>query len=314
MKNIFKTKPLILLIVLLVTSLALVGCNSQSTTGDSQDLITISHELGETRVKENPERVVVFDYGLLDILDNLDIDIVGLPKQTRPDYLDQYKSDDYTDVGSLKEPNFEKIYELDPDLILISGRQGDLYEEFEEIAPTVYLNINEGKYLDAFKNNIETIGKIFNKEEEVEREIEEIEEAINKLNEKAQAKDKNALFVMANDGNLSAYGLGSRFGVLYEEFGLEPVDKDIDSSTHGQKITFEYIVEKDPDYIYVMDRAAVTGGDISAKQVMENDLIERTTAYQEDNIVYLDAHIWYVSSGGIYGTQKMIEEIDRSLE
>lgn len=314
MKNIINRKTLILLIVLTITSMTLVACNSQSSSGDSEDLIKIEHELGEANVEENPERVVVFDYGILDILDTIDVDIVGLPKQSTPDYLEKYKSDEYTDVGSLKEPNFETIYELDPDLIIISGRQGDLYDEFEEIAPTVYLNINEGKYLDAFKNNAEVIGEIFNKEEEIEKEVNNIEEAINDLNEKAKSTDKNALFIMANDGNLSAYGLGSRFGVLYEEFGLKPVDENIDSSTHGQKISFEYIVEKDPDYIYVMDRVAVVGGDISAKQVMENDLIKEIVAYKEDNITYLDAHIWYVSSGGIYSTNKMIEEIDASLE
>src|SRR5699024_8942556 len=238
---------------------------------------------------------------------------------------------DYTDVGSLKEPNFEEIYELDPDLIIISGRQSDLYDEFEEVAPTLYLNINDGKYIDAFKNNAETIGEIFdedekieeeeekieekmNKEEKIEEEVEKIKEKINDLNEEATSMDKNALFVMANDGNISAYGPGSRFGVLYEEFGLTPVDETIDSSTHGQKISFEYIVEEDPDYIYVLDRAAVTGGDISAKQVMDNDLIKGTTAYKNDNINYLDAHIWYVSSGGIHGTMEMVEEIQSSLK
>ena len=69
---------------------------------------------------------------------------------------------------------------------------------------------------------------------------------------------------MANDGNLSAFGVGSRFGILHNEFGVAPVDETIKPSGHGDKISFEYIVEKDPDYIYVMDRAAIVGGDVSA--------------------------------------------------
>lgn len=43
-----------------------------------------------------------------------------------------------------------------------------------------------------------------------------------------------------------------------------------------------------------MDRAAVAGEDISAKQVIKNDLIKSTTAYKNANITYLDAHVWYV--------------------
>mgnify|MGYP000856164635 CR=1 FL=1 len=63
-----------------------------------------------------------------------------------------------------------------------------------------------------------------------------------------------------------------------------------------------------------MDRAAVAGEDISAKQVIKNDLIKSTTAYKNANITYLDAHVWYVSSGGITGTMKMVEEIQNSIE
>ena len=107
---------------------------------------------------------------------------------------------------------------------------------------------------------------------------------------------------MHNDGNLSVFGEGSRFGVLYKEFGIVPADENIESSTHGQ-ISFEYMVEKSR-LLYVMDRAAITGGEISAKQILNNDLIKSTKAYKEDNIIYLDSPIWYVAAGGITATEK----------
>ena len=64
----------------------------------------------------------------------------------------------------------------------------------------------------------------------------------------------------------------------------------------------------------VMDRAAIAGGDISAKQVMDNDLIKSMKVYKNDNIIYLESYIWYVSSGGLTGTIKMVDEIQSSLE
>src|SRR5699024_10477459 len=143
------------------------------------------------------------------------------------------------DVGSLQEPNFEKIYELEPDLIIISGRQGNLYDEFKEIAPTVYLAIDGEDYIGSFKNNMGVLGEIFGKKAFIEAELEKIEETMKGLNEEANKSNENALLIMVSDGNLSAYGEGSRFGILYKEFGLTPVDKNIESSTHGQKITFE---------------------------------------------------------------------------
>ncbi len=72
----------------------------------------------------------------------------------------------------------------------------------------------------------------------------------------------------------------------------------------AKKISFEYIVEKKSRLLYVMDRAAITGGEISAKQILNNDLIKSTKAYKEDNIIYLDSPIWYVAAGGITATEK----------
>lgn len=323
MKNI---KKILLLLVVMVSSFALMACGSNPESVDPgideskspqievDETVTIKHELGETIVDKNPKRIIVFDYGILDAIDNIGEDIIGLPKKSVPPYLEKYKADDYIDVGSLQEPNFEKIYELEPDLIIISARQASLYEEFEKVGPTVYLNIDGGDYMNSFKNNMETLGEIFDKKELLGGKVGEIEEAINKLGEEAKSKDVNGLFIMANDGNLSAFGRGSRFGILFDEFGVTPVDEGIQVTTHGDKISFEYIVEKNPEYLYIMDRAAVAGGDISAKQVMDNDLIKSTDAYKNDRIIYLDAHTWYVSSGGLTGTMKMVEEIRSSLE
>ena len=133
---------------------------------------------------------------------------------------------------------------------------------------------------------MEILGKIFDKEELMNAEVKNIEDAINKLNEKSKSSDKNALFIMANDGSLSAFGSGSRFRILHKEFGLIPVDESIEPSTHGDKISFEYIVEKNPDYIYVMDRATIAVGDRSAEQVMDNDLVRSTRAYKNRTIFY----------------------------
>ena len=48
-------------------------------------------------------------------------------------------------VGWQENPDLEKIAELEPDLILMTGERKDLYEDLSEIAPTVgyYINTNE---------------------------------------------------------------------------------------------------------------------------------------------------------------------------
>lgn len=70
--------------------------------------------------------------------------------------------------------------------------------------------------------------------------------------------------VLGNDGRCSIIGRE----VGYENIG---VDAEIDTSTHGNEASFEFIVEKDPEYIFVLDRNAAiqTEGAQLAQEVME---------------------------------------------
>ncbi|WP_353096940.1 siderophore ABC transporter substrate-binding protein [Tissierella praeacuta] len=327
-----KTKNLLILVLVIITALALTACSSknnsenavvnseqeekvetQNENAEKPSSIAITHELGETVVNKNPKKVIVFDYATLDSLDKLGIEIIGLPKSNIPTFLDKFNDEKYEDVGTLFEPNFEKIFELEPDVIFVSGRQAEVYEELAKIAPTVYLNIDGANYMSSFTNNVKTLGEIFEKEELVEKELTAINESLEKLNKAVTEDEKNALIVMANDGAISVYGEGSRFGIIHDEFGFVPIDKDIKINNHGDKVTFEYILEKDPQYILVVDRAATTGGTTSAEQIFDNDIIKQTTAYKEDKIVYLSSQIWYVASGGLNGTMTMIEDVQSGL-
>lgn len=307
-------KTIISMIVIIAVIFGVYGVTKFAGNGVSADgeKIKITHKLGETEVTKNPSRVIVFDYGIADALNTLDVEIIGLPKSNLPSLLSKYEDGKYENVGSLKEPDMEKVYELKPDLIIMSGRLESYYEELNKIAPTIYLGVDNTDYLGSFKKNMETLGQIFDKEKEVKIQVAKVEEAIGKVNEKAEGV--NALIALANDNAFSVYGEGSRFGIIHKEFGIEAVDKTIESSTHGQKASFEYILDKNPDYLFVIDRAAVTGGNTSAKEMFDNEIIKKTDAYKNGNIVYLDADVWYTISGGIESTQKMVDEVLEALK
>ena len=319
-----KKLSIFLLITIIAIFMAACGSNSSSeeksnasTEPNETEELTIKHFLGETKVKKNPKKVVVFDFGILDTLDALGIEVAALKRWYCPSYLEKYNTDKYENVGSLKEPDFEKINEIQPDLIIISARQQDLYKEFQEIAPTIYLGVDTTNYMESFKENTKTIGRIFDKEAEVDAKLAEIDKSIAALNEKTKDMDENALVTLVEDGSVSAYGPASRFGMIHDVFGVKAVDENIEVSTHGQSVSFEYIVEKDPNYLFVVDRGAVvtTGeGGSSAKQVLENDLIKGTKAYKENHIIYLDPNYWYLSGGGLVSVAEMVKEIEAGLE
>lgn len=290
------------------------GSQGNENDQSESDEITIAHELGETPVKKNPEKVVVFDFGILDTLDQLNIDVAAIPQATIPSYLEKYESDDYENVGSLKEPDFETIANIDPDLIIISGRQSSLYDELSELGPTIFLGVDTMDYMDSFKENMDVIGEVFEKEAEMEQALAELDGQIDALYDKATEQSASALIILANDDKINAYGPQSRFGLIHDVFGLTPVDEDIEISTHGMNVSFEYVMERDPDYLYVIDRGAAIGEESSAKQIVENKLVEQTTAYENDQIVYLHPDYWYLSGGGLASVSKMVEEVSDSLD
>lgn len=316
-------KRLTLILMGLILSVFAIGCgsgNDNDTNNSASDrgtgeTITVTHELGETEVPLNPEKVVVFDMGILDALDLLGVDVAAVPQNNIPDYLSKYEDENkYVNVGTLKEPDFEAIFGVEPDLIIISSRQAEAYEELSEIAPTVYMAIDTTNFVASFKENMELVGKIFDKEEEIKEEVTKIEDRIAELHEIATSENIEGLIVMASDGNLSAYGPGSRFGVIHNEFGITPVDENIEVSNHGQNISYEYISAQDPDYLFIIDRGAVVGGETSAQQMLDNDLIKGTSAYENDNIVYLDPYYWYISTGGITAVNGMIDDILNAIQ
>lgn len=292
------------------------GASASGTDGSSApDEVTITHPLGKSTVKTNPVTVVVFDYGTLDTLDKLGIDITALPKAFLPEYLSKYNDAKYEDAGTPFEPDFEMLNKLEPDVIFIGGRTAEAYEELSKIAPTIPITLDYTNYLESIESNAKLIGQIFEKDSEVAHEIKAYNNAAVELKVKAAIAGK-ALIVLATGGKISAYGPGSRYGIIHDVFGFAPVDDKIKASTHGQSISNEYIAEINPDILFVIDRDAVAGGEGAkpAKEVIENDLIKNTNAYKNENIIYLDPNYWYLSGGGFISDNEMIMEAAQAVQ
>ena len=291
------------------------GSQNQQTQQEQsaeQTTVQITDANGEkAELKKNPKRVVVFDYGVADILKNLGVDaVVGLPKNGKmPEILSNYSDDKYTNVGSLKETDFEAVESLNPDLIIIGGRQAEDIDSFKEIAPTVNLAVDGQDYMNSFKTVVTDLGNLFDKQDEAKKAIDEIEAKIAKVNKTVTEKGLTASVVMANEGSISTFSAKSRYGLIYNGLGFAEVDKNIDDSTHGQQVSFEYFLENKSDYVFVVDRGAVTGKGEAASKLFDNEVMNKTEVAKNGNIVYLNSVIWYTMTGGIESTNQMIDEI-----
>ena len=319
----------------LIAITALTGCgtknNDTNTTGNNTEVVTdtnnentnptsepektevvIEHTMGKVTVPVNPKKAVVFDYGVLDTINALNIDTeLAVSVESLPAYLSEYSNN--VNVGSLKEPDLEAIFDFEPEVIFISGRQASYYEQLSEIAPTVYVELNSATYMEDFKKNVGFIAEIFNVEEAANAKIAEIEQQAADVKAIANTKEEKALILLTNDGSISAYGKGSRFGIIHDLLGVKAADENIEASTHGQEANYEYIAKINPDIIFVVDRTVVVGGTTTANTVLDNDLVNGTNAAKNDRIVSLDPDIWYLSGGGIKSVAEMIEVVGEAI-
>jgi len=307
-----KVLGIVVLIAVFIIGGYVVWTNNKEHLIAEKGTTTVTHALGTIEVPEKLNKIAVFDYGMLDTLDQLNVDVLGVAKGSMPQYLNKYKGDEYTDIGTLFEPNFEVLAQMAPDVIFISGRQKENYDTLSQIAPTVYLSVDPADYFGSLDQNVTLIGKLVQKDAEARGKLTKMNEDIVRLQQKTEEMKTTGLILLANDDKFSVYGQTSRFGIIHNTFGVIPIDKDIETSTHGQSVGYEYIVTKNPEYLFVIDRAKIVGGN-EGQQLFENELMARTKAYQGKHIVFLDPEVWYLSSGGLGATEKMIKEIEQAI-
>lgn len=275
--------------------------------------ITVTHAQGETVVPVNPSRVITFDYASLGTLDAIGVDIIGLPQASVPDSLSAYDSADYANVGTLFEPDFEAVNALEPDLIIVAGRSSQQLPALSEIAPTIDLSNDWADFTGSAITNAEILGEIFDKEAEVAQLVAEVHEAVAGFDGRAE-QIGSVLFLMTSGGSANAYGPGSRFGWIYDDLGLIPAIEDVEEATHGEAISWELVLETNPDWLLVIDRDTAIGEDAaSAQEILDNELVRQTTAWTEGQVAYLDAETWYVINGGIVPLLDMIAEVDSAV-
>ncbi|QIL82072.1 ABC transporter substrate-binding protein [Diaphorobacter sp. HDW4A] len=260
--------------------------------------VTVKDASGEVSVPLKPKTVLVYDLSALDIIQSLGGDVQGVPNVvTMPKFLGQYAdAAKYPQVGSLFEPDYEKVKSLKPDLIISGGRTQPKLEELRKYAPVLDISIGDGNQMPQVFRNIRAIAAAYGVPEKGELEIRNIEQEIANVKTKATGKG-SMLFVMTNGGKMSVYGPGSRFDMLYSTFGATPVKDKIEVSKHGQAVSFEYLLKTNPDWLLVLDRDAAIGREgASAEKLLDNKLVHATKAWRNKQVVYLNATNWYVLS------------------
>ena len=306
--------------VLLALSMLLVGAMAmaESETVMIQSLNGAGEEI-ELTVPANPKRIAILDMASLDILNSLGVSdrVVGSATTKLPYLSDIVNAEDVANLGTIKEADLEAVMACEPDVIFIGGRLSKNYDALSEIAPVVYLSTDsELGVVESVRKNAGIVASMFGLEDKVDELMSGFDARIATLAE--AAKDKTAIVGMCTSGSFNVMGNDGRCSIIGREIGFENVgvDANIDTATHGNEASFEFVVKQNPQYIFVLDRDAainVEGAQL-ARDIMENELVMGLDAYQEGHVVYLaNPAVWYTAEGGVTALDIMLSDIESAL-
>lgn len=328
----------------MVLSMAACGGNANTTPDDTKDTnmstgetndqkpetVTIkaynaSSELVDVEVPYDPQRIAILDMAALDIIDCLGLgDRVVGSASISIDYLKNYNPDDsngkIVNLGNVKTADLEKVAACEPDVIFIGGRLSKIYADLEAIAPVIFLGVDYEKgVVESTRDNAKTIASMFGKEAEVDALFDGFQPRIDALN--AVLDGHEVLLAMYNNNAMSLLDTESQLNIIARELGANNLGETVGEETkptHGDEASWETIIKLNPEYMFVLDRSSAIGatdeGLLSAKEVIENDLIKELDVYKEGKIVYLaHANVWYTSTGGVQALDTMLADLESAL-
>jgi len=210
---------------------------------------------------------------------------------------------------------------MNPDLVIVGSRSGtpEVVKEFEKFAPAVIdMSVRSKTPADTVRlttERVKQLGSIFGKEKQATDLMAKVSSDIAKVKKSATDSGRTAMVVQVSDGTVSAYGPGSRFGTIYQDFGYKPTAAPLDDQGgHGEEISQEFFVQYNPGVLFVLDRAKVVGQkQTPALDVLNNGLVATTDAAKNKKVVEIDGFSWYIATSAPSSWQQMVKDVQGSL-
>lgn len=286
------------------------GHNAESNkTSQTFKEKTIVHDFGTTELKKAPKRIVILNNLYGEILDPLDITPVGATtgqadsQEFSTLFKKQYKDAKVVSVGWQGNPDLDKIAELKPDLILMTGEQEDLYDELSEIAPTVGYQINIDENWDYHETSLK-VAEIFDKRDEMKKDLDRLDarEAVFAENVKAKFGDQKLMYLRVTDNDIRYYAYG-HFGYLYDTYHFNRAET-FNPDDMFQVIDPDKLKDINPDLLIVQ---------ADSQELLDNKLKNTPVwtslkAVQNNKVIYAD-YSTYMLGFGIVSQEAIMKQI-----
>lgn len=250
---------------------------------------------------ESKERIVATTVAVTEIMDALEVDLVGVPTSSKT-LPKRYKG--LPEVGNPMSPDMEKVKSLKPSEVLsVTTLEYELKPVFDGVG--MKANFLDLTSLKNMQNSISDLGKKYGREKQAEEVVTKLDKKVASIRKEVKGKkEPTVLILLGVPGSYLVATEHSYIGDLVKQLGGKNI-------VQGEKVEYlasntEYLKKADPDIIL---RAAHGMPDevvkMFDKEFKTNDIQKHFAAVKNNRVYDLEERLF-----GTTGNLAAIEALD----
>ncbi|MED3035117.1 heme ABC transporter substrate-binding protein IsdE [Bacillus tropicus] len=250
---------------------------------------------------ESKERIVATTVAVTEIMDALEVDLVGVPTSSKT-LPKRYKG--LPEVGNPMSPDMEKVKSLKPSEVLsVTTLEYELKPVFDGVG--MKANFLDLTSLKNMQNSISDLGKRYGREKQAEEVVTKLDKKVASIRKEVKGKkEPTVLILLGVPGSYLVATEHSYIGDLVKQLGGKNI-------VQGEKVEYlasntEYLKKADPDIIL---RAAHGMPDevvkMFDKEFKTNDIWKHFAAVKNNRVYDLEERLF-----GTTGNLAAIEALD----
>ncbi|WP_141556936.1 heme ABC transporter substrate-binding protein IsdE [Bacillus thuringiensis] len=284
-----RVKKIVSVLMAIILLMSIAGCSSPKK------------ETAKQVKSESKERVVATTVAVTEIMDALEVDLVGVPTSSKT-LPKRYKG--LPEVGNPMSPDMEKVKSLKPSEVLsVTTLEYELNPVFDDVG--MKANFLDLTSLKNMQSSISDLGKKYGREKQAEAVVTKLDKKVASIQKEVKGKkEPTVLILLGVPGSYLVATEHSYIGDLVKQLGGKNI-------VQGEQVEYlasntEYLKKADPDIIL---RAAHGMPDevvkMFDKEFKTNDIWKHFAAVKNNRVYDLEERLF-----GTTGNLAAIEALD----
>ncbi|AND09851.1 heme ABC transporter substrate-binding protein IsdE [Bacillus thuringiensis] len=284
-----RVKKIVSVLMAIILLMSIAGCSSPKK------------ETAKQVKRESKERVVATTVAVTEIMDALEVDLVGVPTSSKT-LPKRYKG--LPEVGNPMSPDMEKVKSLKPSEVLsVTTLEYELKPVFDGVG--MKANFLDLTSLKNMQSSISDLGKKYGREKQAEAVVTKLDKKVASIQKEVKGKkEPTVLILLGVPGSYLVATEYSYIGDLVKQLGGKNI-------VQGEQVEYlasntEYLKKADPDIIL---RAAHGMPDevvkMFDKEFKTNDIWKHFAAVKNNRVYDLEERLF-----GTTGNLAAIEALD----